>query len=132
MKITDPADVIITDELKAWAAEKWGAAELPAQYLQEFKDSCAARGMKYKDATQAFRNWVSWSAPSGRFYKADVWETRLRNAKRANQPKRAATEPARVAGQIVDQSGRVTAEPMTARPAAETARAALAAIRARL
>lgn len=132
MKITDPADVSITDDLRTWAAEKWGAPELPAQYLSEFQDSCAARGTKYKDAVKAFQNWITWSSPSGRYYKADVWELRLRNAKRVNNGQRLSKTPATIAGQYVDSRGRPTHEPMTARTAPDVARAALAAMMAKL
>lgn len=133
MKIKDPALVEITDEIREWASKKFGAPHLPELFLSEFHDHHAAGGKKFADAEQAFRNWINWAAPGGKFYRADVWEDRLRRAKRKAYSERSSLPLFQVAGQYVNDKGRATAEaPIAAKSSADVARAFLEKARAKV
>lgn len=117
-KITDPQQVKVTPEIQKWSSKRFGCPFLPNVFLKEFHESCAARGPKYKDAEQAFRNWITWSSPGQRFYRAGAWEEKLRRARKLEHGPRTSREPETVAGQYVER-------PRTERSSGEVARAAL-------
>lgn len=123
MKIKDPLQVEITDQIQEWASRKYGAPHLPEFFLSEFHDHHQASGKKFADAEQAFKNWITWSAPGGKYYRADVWEDRLRRAKRKAYSERSSLPLFKVAGQYVNDKGRPTAEPpIAAKSSADVAR----------
>ena len=127
-KITNPLQVTVTDELRKWATDKWQQPYLPDVFLTEFHEHHEASGKKFKNAEQAFRNWISWSAPSGRYYRAEAWEAKLAKAKRYG--KRLCRPVDRVAGQSVDRQGNRVKQPVEAVTGKQAAREAIAKIRA--
>ena len=122
-----PADYQITNSIREWAARKHGAMYLPDVYLSEWRDAAIARGSLYANVEQALMNWISWSAPAGRFYQAASWESHLKRARgMERKPLRITQAAPKVAGQYVE-AGRPSIEaPIVARSAEDVARAAIA------
>ena len=85
-----PDDFIVTEQIKEWSLKKYGYYDLPNYFVSDFRAHFAAKGTQYDDWSRAFQNWINWSAPSGRFYNADVWENALNKCKammNAEKPK---------------------------------------------
>lgn len=83
-----PCDYQITDAIRDWSETKFGTPHLPDVYREDWVDAAIARGSTYADCERALMNWVRWSSPAGKFYRAQDWEAKLKAAKRMGQPVR--------------------------------------------
>lgn len=83
-----PSDYTVTDSIREWSELKYGTPFLPDVYREDWVDAAIARGSTYADCERALMNWVRWSSPSGKFYRAQDWEQKLKAAKRMGQPAR--------------------------------------------
>lgn len=116
-----PADYTITDSIRSWSAEKYGAQFLPDVYREDWVDAALARGSTYADCERALMNWIRWSSPSGRFYHVGDWESKLKAARSRENGKRTCKPAVQVAG--------VEIQPMQMTTSRDAARAALANIK---
>lgn len=124
MKKQKPSDVTVSNALREWSQKQWGCPFLPDVFLSEFKEHHEASGKTFASAEKAFQNWIRWSSPSGRFYSAQGWESKLAKAKTIQLSRRIAQTPA------YDPRG--PQEPRNERSAADVARMAIANMRARM
>lgn len=76
-----PEGFVASEQVKEWAYRKYGYRDLPDFFISDFRKHHAAKGTKYDLWHRALMNWVDWSSPAGRFYKADVWENALEKCK---------------------------------------------------
>lgn len=95
----DPKRPLITKSLMAMCVEKYGQAMLPQAAIIDFKEYHAeqiAQGKpkKYGDWCRAFRNYISWASPSGRFHSPWQWENWLEKAKKLSYGTRKRQSPA--------------------------------------
>lgn len=80
----------VSEQVRDWCLRKHGYRDLPDQFISDFRSHHAAKGSKYDDWDQAFKNWINWSSPSGKYYNAKIWENALEKCKRvmnAEKPK---------------------------------------------
>ena len=83
-----PDDFKIEESVRLYTEVRWGIRHLAEQYLGEFirhfkelKEKGDARAGKHANWNRALQNWIYWSSPGQRFYRAAEWEHRLHEAK---------------------------------------------------
>lgn len=124
MKRQRPADVEVTDEMRAWAQRNWDCPFIPDVFIADFKAHHESSGKTFADAGAALRNWIRWASPSGRFYRASEWEAKLSKAKTMHASRRHSQAPT--------YTPHGYTEPHNERSAASVAQAAVEQMRARL
>lgn len=90
----DPKRGLITTELMAWCRDRYGygslclaaEADFRAYHVDQVEQG---KPKKYANWSRAFKNYITWASPAGRFYSARQWEGWLTKAKEMeNGPRR--------------------------------------------
>lgn len=65
----------------AYCETRFGYPKLADYFLEDFLSHHQAKGTRMAEWHIAFKNWIRWASPRGRFYNAREWENAIARSK---------------------------------------------------